>query len=117
MHVKVSVFYPGNEHDPERLWHDFEVPVTIDDILSDEPYEAILDTVFRHWNRVDGSEIERHLDERECRSMSVGDIVQFHDRRRRTFIVEPVGFRDIRDSRGLNSSVVVGRSSAEAQLH
>ena len=117
MHGKVSGFSPGNEHDPERLWHDFEVPVTIDDILSDEPYEAILDTVFRHWNRVDGSEIERHLDERECRSMSVGDIVQFHDRRRRTFIVEPVGFREIRDSRGLNSSVVVGRSSPEAQLH
>ena len=95
MHVKVSGFYPEDEHDPERLWTDFEVPVTIDDILSDEPYEAILDTVFRHWNRVDGSEIERHLDERECRSMKVGDIIQFPDRRKRTFEVDKVGFREI----------------------
>ena len=95
MHVKVTVFYPENDHDHERLWTDFEVPVTIDDILSDEPYEAILDTVFRHWNRVDGSEIERHLDERECRSMQVGDIVQFPDRHKRTFAVDKVGFREI----------------------
>ena len=99
MNVKVTVLYPEDTYTdyyrPQRICTSVEVPGTIDDIRSDEPYEAILETLVRHWNRVDGSEIERHLDERECRSMSVGDVVQFGDRRHRTFVVDKVGFREI----------------------
>ena len=87
--LAVIVTYPkdqfGSTEDQNFL---IQVPVA-----PDAPTGHVLNTVFRMMNRVDGSEIERYLKKYQCRSLSVGDIVEFPDERR--FRCELVGWKEI----------------------
>ena len=77
MLIKATIVYPKGSFGSEieqRLKIELEVtPV----MMHDPVRSGVLENIFRMMNRVDGSDIEHYLKKYECRSMSVGDRVEF----------------------------------------
>jgi len=83
MKLPIKVTYPKGSFGSEDTHHyqfEVEVPGILEypQNISDT---EILDIVYRMINRVDGSPIEHLIEQFECRSMSVGDIVTIGNNR------------------------------------
>lgn len=83
----VKVIYPkGSFGSEDEVVNTLAIP-SLGDVYED------LETIFRYMNHVDGSEIESQLMSFKCRSMSVGDIVEYNDGE--SYICENIGFKPL----------------------
>lgn len=86
--MQVCVIYPADtKKDKDTV--SFYVPA----VSPTAEAQEILETVFRQFNHVDGSE---HIAKLPIRSMCIGDIVAFMDGGRK-FICEPMGWKQVSD--------------------
>tara|TARA_Y100000034_G_scaffold1017_1_gene1286 strand:+ start:7432 stop:7701 length:270 start_codon:yes stop_codon:yes gene_type:complete len=87
--VNATVVYPAGSFGSD-ITERWKIKV---DVPADADADSICEEIFRMMNRVDGSEIEHYLEEFQCRSMSMGDIVELTDGRH--FICDAVGWREL----------------------
>jgi hypothetical protein len=84
--MQVLVIYPADTKKSQDA-HFFYVPP-----VSNDDSNAILETVFRQFNHVDGTE---HIAKLSVRSMCVGDIVAFMEEQGRKFICDSIGWKQV----------------------